>query len=58
MHEYVWVSEVGANVSAIRARNLFWIRTEMLLGEPLEQFLANWQIKRDGQRRGIVEISP
>jgi hypothetical protein len=38
--------------------SIFWIRPDMLLGEPLEQFLAAWQVKRDGRRRGIVEISP
>jgi hypothetical protein len=42
--------ELGASV--------FWIRPVMLLGEPLEQFLAFWQTKRDGQRRGVVEITP
>jgi hypothetical protein len=38
--------------------SIFWVRPDMLLGEPLEQFLAHWQIKRDGTRRGIVEIRP
>jgi hypothetical protein len=42
--------ELGASV--------FWIRPEMLLGEPLEQFLAHWEWKRDGSRRGTVEIRP
>lgn len=42
--------ELGASV--------FWIRPDMLLGEPLEQFLAFWQTKRDGRRRGVVEIQP
>ena len=42
--------ELGASV--------FWIRPEILLGEPLEQFLAHWEWKRDGSRRGIVEIRP
>ena len=42
--------ELGASV--------FWIRPEMLLGEPLEQFLAHWEWKRDGSRRGLVEIRP
>ena len=37
--------------------SIFWVRPDMLLGEPLEQFLAFWQTKRDGRRRGIVEIS-
>lgn len=40
--------ELGASV--------FWIRADMLLGEPLENFIAFWQVKRDGRRRGIVEI--
>jgi hypothetical protein len=43
-------TELGASV--------FWVRPGMLLGEPLEQFLAHWQRKRDGRRRGIVEIRP
>lgn len=38
--------------------SIFWVRPDMLLGEPLEQFLAFWQNKRDGRRRGIVEIRP
>jgi hypothetical protein len=42
--------ELGASV--------FWVRPDMLLGEPLEQFLAFWQTKRDGRRRGVVEIYP
>ena len=37
--------------------SIFWVRPDMMLGEPLEQFLAFWQTKRDGRRRGIVEIS-
>src|SRR5262245_633724 len=43
-------AELGASV--------FWIRPDMLLGEPVEQFLAFWQTKRDGRRRGVVEIRP
>jgi hypothetical protein len=42
--------ELGASV--------FWVRPDMLLGEPLEQFLAFWQTKRDGRQRGILEIQP
>jgi hypothetical protein len=38
--------------------SVFWLRPEMLLGEPLEQFLAHWERKRDGSRRGIVEVRP
>ncbi|HEX5270814.1 MAG TPA: hypothetical protein VFW33_10020 [Gemmataceae bacterium] len=40
--------ELGASV--------FWARPDMLLGEPLEQFLSHWEVKRDGRRRGIVEV--
>lgn len=43
-------AELGASV--------FWVRPGLLLGEPLEQFLAHWERKRDGRRRGIVEIRP
>lgn len=38
--------------------SIFWVRPDMLLGEPLEHFLAQWERKRDGRRRGIVEIRP
>ena len=41
--------ELGASV--------FWLRPDMLVGEPLGQFLAFWQRKRDGRLRGIVEIT-
>ena len=40
--------ELGASILSIRP--------EMLLGEPLEQFLAHWEWKQNGGRRGIVEI--
>src|SRR5579862_7909042 len=38
--------------------SIFWVRPDMLLGEPIEKFLAFWQTKRDGRRRGVVEIQP
>jgi hypothetical protein len=38
--------------------SIFWVRPDMLLGEPLERFLSHWEVKRDGRRRGIVEIRP
>lgn len=47
-----------ARANAELGASIFWVRPDMLLGEPLEQFLAFWQIKRDGRRRGIVEIQP
>jgi hypothetical protein len=42
--------ELGASV--------FWIRPGMLIAETLDQFIAGWQVKRDLQRRGILEIRP
>jgi len=37
--------------------SVFWIRPAMLLlDESLESFIARWQLKRDGSRRGILEI--
>jgi hypothetical protein len=36
--------------------SIFWIRPGMLLGRSLDEFLAHWQIKRDGRKRGIVEV--
>jgi hypothetical protein len=41
-------AELGASV--------FWVRPDMLLGEPLEHFLEIWQTKRDGSKRGVVEV--
>ncbi len=47
-----------ARANAELGASIFWVRPDMLLGEPHEQFLAFWQIKRDARRRGIVEIQP
>ena len=38
--------------------SVFWIRPSMLLLDPLDEFVVHWQIKRDGTRRGIVEVKP
>jgi hypothetical protein len=35
--------------------SVFWIRPSLLF-EPVEEFLAYWQVKRDRMRRGIVEV--
>ena len=32
------------------------IRPSMLIAETLDHFIEHWQIKRDGTRRGIVEV--
>jgi hypothetical protein len=47
-----------ARADAELGASIFWVRPDMLLGEPLEQFLAHWGLKRDGGRRGIVEVRP
>jgi len=36
--------------------SIFWVRPGMLLGRSLDEFIAHWQVKRDGRRRGIVEV--
>jgi hypothetical protein len=38
--------------------SIFWLRPAMLLTDNLEDFIAHWQLKRDGTRRGIVEVRP
>src|SRR5262249_33708061 len=41
-------AELGASI--------FWVRPAMLFLDTLDGFIEKWQIKRDGTRRGIVEI--
>ena len=36
--------------------SIFWIRPSLLLFQTLEEFVESWQVKRDGTRRGIVEV--
>lgn len=36
--------------------SVFWIRPALLIGETLDEFIAYWQIKRDGSQRGIVDV--
>ncbi len=40
--------ELGASV--------FWVRPALLFGEPLADFIAGWGRRREGGRRGIVEV--
>ena len=47
-----------ADAQARYRASIFWLR-EGMLPEPLMQdFLEAWQRKRDGTKRGIVEIEP
>ena len=41
-------TEFGASV--------FWIRPSLLFLETLDAFIAGWQVKREGFRRGIIEV--
>jgi hypothetical protein len=34
----------------------FWVRPGMLFGEPIDRFIASWGARREGGRRGIVEV--
>jgi hypothetical protein len=36
--------------------SLFWVRPPILFGQPVDEFIAHWQIKRDKNLRGIVEV--
>jgi hypothetical protein len=38
--------------------SIFWVRPGLLLSESIDDFVAHWQIKRDGSKRGIVEVIP
>ena len=38
--------------------SIFWIRTDLLILETVEEFLDYWQTRRDGKRRGIIEVLP
>lgn len=36
--------------------SVFWIRPSLLFLETVDEFIAGWQVKRDGTRRGIIEV--
>lgn len=38
--------------------SVFWVREGMLPDDLMNEFLETWQTKRDGTRRGIVEVTP
>ena len=37
--------------------SIFWVRPGLLISESIDEFVAYWQIKRDGSQRGIVEVT-
>ena len=38
--------------------SVFWIRQGMLQEAQMQEFLETWQTKRDGTRRGLLEVKP
>lgn len=36
--------------------SIFWARPSAMLLEPLDEFIAAWQVKRDGSLRVIIEV--
>jgi len=36
--------------------SIFWMRPGMLIGVGIEEFIAYWEVKRDGSTCGIVEV--
>lgn len=47
-----------ADAEARFGASVFWVREGMLPDELMQEFLDTWQTKRDGTRRGILEIRP
>ncbi len=38
--------------------SVFWIRQGMLPEADMQEFLETWQTKRDGTKRGLLEVRP
>ena len=47
-----------ADAEARFGASVFWVRQGMLSGAEMQQFLETWQTKRDGTRRGLLEVKP
>jgi hypothetical protein len=45
-----------AVVQARYGASVFRLRPGLMTGESVDDFIAYWQLKRDGSRRGIVEV--
>lgn len=45
-----------ADAQARYGASIFWVREGMLPDALMQEFFETWQIKRDGSKRGIVEI--
>ena len=40
------------------AADIFWIRPGLLILDTLDAFKRRWQLTREGQLRGIIEVKP
>ncbi len=38
--------------------SVFWVREGMVPADLMQEFLETWQTKRDGTKRGILEVTP
>ena len=47
-----------ADAQARYQASIFWVREGMLTDADMKEFIETWQIKRDGTKRGIVELRP
>jgi len=47
-----------ADAEARFGASIFWVRDGMLGDDLMREFMQTWQTKRDGTKRGIVEIRP
>jgi len=45
-----------ATAQARYGASIFWVRPGLLIKETIDEFISYWQIKRDGSKRGIVEV--
>jgi len=45
-----------AVAQARHGASIFWVKPSALIGEPVDDFIAHWQVRRDGTKRGIVEV--
>lgn len=53
-----WTLFSHSDAEARFGASVFWVREGMLMTEQMREFLDTWQLKRDGSRRGIVEVKP
>jgi len=47
----------SADAEARYGASVFWLREGMLPDDLLGEFFDTWQTKRDGTKRGIVEVT-